>query len=373
MNAALSHEERLARIRLNGFSYLRADWCARLMEFCGSAQEILGKDAGTIAREGGISPKTAESFLKEALALDPEKELDKTAQLGGKILLLGDDDYPAPLSEIADPPLVLYVLGKISFSKPAIAVVGTRKPTPYGRRMAAKLSRELSGCGAVIVSGLARGIDSVSHEAALSASGQTWAVIGTGLGRCYPAENRQLAHEIAEKGGAIISEFPVEKPPLPFHFPRRNRIISGLSCAVVVIEGEATSGALITAKLALEQGKEVLAVPGPADSPQSEGPNSLIKNGAGVARSARDVIDSIPSALRFGLTEPPAPQEESAAEGGQLSPDAASLLGCLGGGEATLDELVEKTGWPVPRAASALFELEARTFISCCAGVYGKR
>ena len=371
----LKEADRLARIQASNFEWLRPDWFLRLEKLHDGAQAVLKMPPQELSAEGGISRETAAQFLKEAAALDPQAELEKLRKSGGTALFLGEDNYPAALAEISDPPLVLYVRGKASFEKVAAAIVGTRKPTPYGKRVAARLTRDIASSGIAIISGLARGIDSVAHAAALEAGAVTWAVVGTGVGRCYPAENADLARAIIEQGGAIISEYSFEKSPLPHHFPRRNRIVAGMARAVAVIEGAAASGALITAKLALEQGREVLAVPGPVDSPQSEGPNLLIKEGAGVLRNAADFLEALPLQYRFGLLMQEGQPEgflAPAACGGQLSEDENAVLDLLGREGITLDGVLEKTGWTVPRAAAALFELETKTIITCLSGVYSR-
>ncbi|MDD2772410.1 MAG: DNA-processing protein DprA [Elusimicrobiales bacterium] len=372
----LSENDKLARIRANSFTWLRTDWLLRMESVCGGAQAVLGRSARELSAEGGISEETAAQFLRESASCDPEGELKKSSSAGARIIFLGEPGYPEALSEIPDPPVLLYVQGNADFSKPAAALVGTRLPTAYGRRVAARLARDLAGCGLAIASGLARGIDSVVHEAALEAGGVTWAVIGTGLGRCYPSENRELARDIAAKGGLVISEYPFDRGPMRHHFPRRNRIIAGLSQATAVIEAPVTSGALITAKLALEQGREVLAVPGPVDVPQSEGPNMLIKEGAGVLRAASDLLDALPSKYMFGLARDaasPAQGLRPAPPSAPLGEDEKAALALVDAGGITLDGMVERLGWPVPRAAAALFELETKTIITCLVGVYSRK
>jgi DNA processing protein len=200
------------------------------------------------------------------------------------------------------------------------------------------------------------------------------AAIGTGVGRCYPPENRSLARAILEYGGAIVSELPFNKPPNAFHFPRRNRIIAGLSQPVVVVEGEIKSGALITAKLALEMGKDVLAVPGPIDSPQSGGPNSLLRDGAGVVTAVTDILDYIPQQLRFGLDpryfENPSITPNKEQE--NLSPREREALNAVGDGRASLDQVAESLEADVPETAGILFELEVKGFLACENGLYSK-
>ncbi|MBQ8032339.1 MAG: DNA-processing protein DprA [Elusimicrobiaceae bacterium] len=375
MNAQITAEERLARIRLNAFLYFRADWLARLLEIFGSAQEILKQDAPTLAREANLNPSTAANLLKEAFSINPQEEWDKTAALGGHIYVPEDDEYPQSLRNCKEAPVAIYVLGKLPAPEQAcVGLVGTRKITPYGRRVAGKLAGELAQCGVVVISGLARGVDSECHAACVRAKKPTVGVIGTGIGRCYPPENRALENAILEHGGAIVSELPFNKPPNAFHFPRRNRLIAALSQPVVVIEGEVKSGALITAKLALEQGKDVLAVPGPVDSMASGGPNSLIKQGAGVATTTADILDYIPQEQRFGLdtrffehphNTPAKPEEE-------LTTRQKQVMAAVAEGQLSLDQVALAIEADVPETAGLLFELEVKGFLACENGLYSK-
>ncbi len=369
---SISPAERLARIRINAFLYFRADWLSRLIEIFGSAQEILKQDADTLAREAQMNPSTATHFLRDAFAIDPEEELEKTEKYGGKILVPEDEEYSQALRDIKEAPIALYVLGQLPQNKACIGMVGTRKITAYGRRAANTLATGLAEAGAVVVSGLARGVDSECHAAAVRLHKPTVAVIGTGIGRCYPPENRELARAILQHGGAIISELPFNKPPNAFHFPRRNRIIAALSEVVVVIEGEIKSGALITAKLALELGKDVLAVPGPIDSPQSGGPNKLIQDGAGVVTCIKDIIDYIPQPQLFNLQAPQTAAETASTPAEGLSELEQRILEQIGTGEASVDQVVEALGLSVPEAAAALFELEVKGILACHAGLYAK-
>jgi DNA processing protein len=233
--------------------------------------------------------------------------------------------------------------------------------------MARRLAAGCARSGLVVVSGLARGIDTEAHQAALAAGGRTWAVLGSGLERIYPAENAPLAAAIVAGGGAVLSELEPRTPPEKFHFPRRNRIISGLSWAVVVVEGDPKSGSLITARWAADQGRAVLAVPGPADSPLSEGPHDLLRAGAAPAIDVRDVLAFLPEWARGaenapepGGAKPPAGAES----GGEATPDPEKILDFLGPHALSLEELAEGTGWAVPRVLAALAELEARGSVS---------
>ena len=225
-----------------------------------------------------------------------------------------------------------------------------------------------------MVSGLARGVDTICHDAAVKAGKPTWAVVGTGLDSCYPKENRRLMESVLETGGAVMSELPLGSAPLPAHFPRRNRIIAGLSLATVVIEGGFASGALITARFALEYGREVLALPGPADSDMSRGPNKLLKDGATPAEGAADIIAALPPEVQDGLKAARRRAARKARKGPEG--DAGELFSLISAEKdsgLTADALVERLGWTVPRAAAAIFELEALGYILQSAGKYFPR
>ena len=278
---------------------------------------------------------------------------------------LGAPDYPQFLASITGAPSPIHVIGRIP-DVSGLAIVGSRRPTAYGLRMARLLAAEAAKAGIPTVSGLARGVDTEVHRSTLDHGGRTWAVLGSGLGKIYPPENAGLADEIVQKGGAILSEFDFDEAPMNYHFPRRNRIISGLACATIVVEGDHKSGAMITAKTALDQGREVLAVPGPADSRLSEGPLSLLKSGAAMVRNWADVLEAVPMLAKIksedsaiaciNAPEPP---------GGE---DERKVAALLGSGETTWDELFEKSRLPVDRLAAALLELEMSGHIRSCPG-----
>ena len=268
-------------------------------------------------------------------------------QAGQYIITLADTSYPSALLELADPPNVLYVRGKLDLLKiRSLGVVGSRNATPQGLQTAESFSRTLANRGLGIVSGLALGIDAAAHRGALAGGGSTIAVIGTGADRIYPARNKDLAIAIAEHG-AIVSEFPLGTPAIASNFPRRNRIISGLSRGVLVVEAALESGSLITARLAGEQGREVFAIPGSIHSPVARGCHKLIKQGAKLVETAQDVLEE------FGnFAEPEIlPETTSASEENQL-------LGVIGHDPASLDELVERTGFTAEKLLSELLTLE---------------
>jgi DNA processing protein len=261
---------------------------------------------------------------------------------GWRWLVPGDAAYPEWLCHIADPPLGLFVRGELRRG-PVVAIVGSRKATTYGRQVARVLAEELARAGVIVASGMARGVDGAAHEGALAAGGHTWAVWGTGPDRVYPAEHRELAAAIA-KQGAVITEYLPGTPPLKHHFPERNRVLAGLAQAVVVVEGAARSGALITARLALDEGREVLAVPGSILSESSVGPNTLLRLGSRPMLTPRDVLDAIGVAV--GRT-PETPSKTH------------PLLRHMPPGEAiTADELLARSGLGVSEIQTALLELE---------------
>jgi DNA processing protein len=284
--------------------------------------------------------------------------LEKIGRKAYTLLTLDDPGYPGYLREIFDPPFVLYCEGDVeALRNPAVAVVGARRPTPYGRAVAEKLAGDLAGRGCVVASGLAAGIDACAHRGALS-KGRTVAVLGSGLDVPYPWENRGLHREIAGRG-AVVTEFPLGTPPLAENFPVRNRIISGLAIALVVVEAARKSGSLITAKLALSQDREVMAVPGNVTSELSEGPNGLIRDGARPVASWEDVAEALPSPWRENILARGEAKEENS--GASLSRDELRLLGELPVDAALpIDELAERTGLSVSSLLALLLGLELK-------------
>ncbi|MDH7480486.1 MAG: DNA-processing protein DprA [Armatimonadota bacterium] len=262
-----------------------------LVEHFGGPDELFHASAKELMHVGDIHPRTVERI--QQVAVEPvDKELASLEKVGGKIITYWDENYPANLRQIFDPPPVLFVLGELrEEDRFAIAVVGTRRPTEYGHSMATKLSRDLARRGLTVVSGLARGIDTIAHTAAIQA-GRTIAVLGSGIDVPYPYENRGLMKKISENG-AIISEFAPGTQPESWRFPVRNRLVSGLALGVVVIESGVEGGAMITATLAADQGRDVWAVPGPTDSATSQGTHKLIKEGAKLIEHAEDVLEDL--------------------------------------------------------------------------------
>lgn len=314
----------------------------------------------------GLSAQVAQAIFAQSGMRDAEKELEATSRAGCQLVTLSSDEYPPLLREISDAPLVLYVLGDASLlSRHAVAMVGSRRPTAYGSSVAHRLASDLAQRGLVVVSGLARGIDSASHRGALEAGGKTIAVLGSGIDVIYPRENKSLAKKIMESG-AVISEFPLGTGPTPQNFPIRNRIISGLALGVVIVEAAEYSGSLITARLALEQNREVFGVPGNITSAQSFGPNHLIKQGAKLVDQWIDVVEEFPAAIRMQLLPAgetsegkPAAAETPSLFETSLSPDQKAVYESLRADEALfVDSVFGSVPLPHPRVLVALLELE---------------
>jgi len=262
-------------------------------------------EASLTELEAAGMPAGAAQFVADGRArAAAEKETKQVEESGGIFLTREDAEYPARLLEIYDPPAVLWVRGDAKLlERPGIAVVGTRHPTPYGVGMAEMLSRDLANRGMTILSGMARGVDSVAHKGALDAGGKTLAVWGTGIDVVYPKENKKLAERIVASGGAIVSEFPLGTFPAPQNFPLRNRILSGMSVGVLVVEGGEYSGTRITARCAMEQNRDVFAVPGNVTNKSAWGPNTLIKQGAKLTATWEDIWEEMPSQIRLQLEE----------------------------------------------------------------------
>ncbi len=298
-------------------------------------------------------------------AVDDQRELDRLRAVGACALSFEDPSYPPLLRQLPDPPPVLYVLGrKELLSRPAVAVVGSRAATTYGRKIAFNLASRLSTSKVTVVSGLALGIDAESHAGALAGAGSTVAVLGCGLDVQYPRQNSQLFRKIAETG-ALVSEYPLGTRPEGFRFPARNRIIAGLSKGVVVVEAAKRSGSLITAQIALDCGREVFAVPGHIDSCKSEGAHWLLKQGAKLVQSATDIIEELDIHSPLVVQEKPESKEENYLG---LDPDAAALLGHLDSYPQMREGLIDKVGFSPARVSELLLFLELDGWIEILPG-----
>jgi DNA processing protein len=315
----------------------------------------------------GMQAVSAQAIATGTSLTKAEEEIAKANAAGAKIITPADPEFPTRLLEIYDPPLCLYVRGDVStLCRPGMAVVGTRHPTPYGVGMAERLSCDLSAHGLIIISGLARGVDTAAHRGTVNGKGKTIAVLGTGVDVMYPRENAKLADQILSLGGALISEFPIGTFAAPQNFPIRNRIISGLSIGVLVVEAGEYSGTRITARCALEQSREVYAVPGNVTNKLSWGPNTLIKQGAKLVATWEDVWEELPSEVRQKLeaeqpVESGKPETASLFDAAALSPHEKKLYALLRKDEMThIDELIEKLNDTMSSSEmfAALFELE---------------
>jgi DNA processing protein len=357
----------LALTRIEG---LGIRGCHKLIEHFGSPQAAYMASL-TELESCGVPARVAQAIFAQAALKDAEKEVLEAAKAGCELIAFDSDDYPRMLKEIPDAPLLLYVRGDAKvLSQFAVAVVGSRRPSAYGSSVAHRLAHDLAQRQLVVVSGLARGVDSAAHRGALEAKGKTIAVLGSGMDVIYPRENKRLAEEIV-KSGAVISEFPLGTGPTPENFPIRNRIISGLSLGVVVVEAAEYSGSLITARLALEQNREVFAVPGNITSAQSFGPNHLIKQGAKLVDQWMDVIEEFPADVRIQLL-PPAEASEGVPMGAQaaslfeasLTPEQKSVFDVLRADQTSfVDDIVSAAQIPHPRVLAALLELEMNGLI----------
>ncbi len=265
----------------------------QLVERFGSAEKVWGATQGEIEATQILSAKLAETLVNKRYSIDPDVEYEKVRRCDADILTLADDSYPPLLKPLSDAPAVLYIQGELKAEDTnALAIVGTRKTTKYGRDVTQSLTRSLAEQGITIVSGLAQGIDAIAHRSALGVQGRTIAVMGSGLDKLYPREHVSLAEKIVEHG-AILSEFPLGTPPLGKNFPQRNRIMSGISLGVLVIEAPQNSGALITAEAALEQGRDVFAIPHNVFNAMGRGTNGLIQDGAKLVLRVRDILDEL--------------------------------------------------------------------------------
>lgn len=307
--------------------------------------------------------------VKDHCASDLEKqELDRLAQKGYGVVTMSDPDYPPLLLQIPDPPPILYVHGAIENTSRTVAVVGSRNATRYGITITRRLCADLARLGMIVVSGMARGIDTAAHVGALNGKGKTVAVLGSGLECVYPSENRKLFDQIAENG-AVVSEFPLLTEPEPYNFPRRNRIISGMSLGVVIVEATKRSGSLITARLAAEQNREVFAVPGSVQSFKSTGTHTLIKQGAKLVEHANDILEEFSHVLATGpdtdRPETHAPEPEPA-----LPSEEALVLDALDVYPVHIDELVRKTGMAAGTLSGILIKLEIKGMVKQSPGKF---
>lgn len=346
-----------ALVALNSLPMIGPVKVRRLLDAFGGAADVLAAPKDRLLRVEGVGEETAKVLGSWRDHADPSAEIREAARRGIAIVTQDDDAYPAPLRDAYDPPLLLYVWGGLEpRDRHAIGVVGTRRASHYGSQAARKLSYQLAQSGFTIVSGLARGIDTAAHEAAVAAKGRTIAVVGAGLAKLYPPENLALAQKIADGHGAVVSEFPLQTAPDKQTFPMRNRIVAAWSRALLVVESPAWSGSLITANLAAEYGKPVFVVPGPIDKATSAGCNQLIRDGATLVTHAGHILDDL-GELPFARE---APAGEPAAEIPELPEEEAAVFAALDSDESTVDRIIERCGLPAQVVTATLMKLEMR-------------
>lgn len=345
----------------------------RLVETFGDAASILRAPADRLIRVDGIGEETAGIISRWQDHADPVAELSEASRRGILVLPEDDPNYPAPLLAIYDRPLLLYVWGEIQpRDRHAISIVGTRRTTNYGTQTTKRFAYQLAQAGFTIVSGMARGIDTTAHEAAVAARGRTIAVVGAGLAKIYPPENIGLAEKIADGHGAVVSEFPLHTAPDRQTFPMRNRIVAGWARALLVVECPAWSGAIITANLATEYGRPVFAVPGPVDRPTSAGCHQLIREGATLVADPAHILDDL-GELPFA-TPPAATPAEPAPAQPALPDDEAAVYAVLNSDELPVDRIIERCGMPAPVVTAILMKLEMRRLVRAFPGFrYARR
>lgn len=354
----------------------------RLLERFGSADSVFHARR-TELESLRLRPETIESIIKREFEDKAVGELENVKRLGGDVLILDDGSYPNLLREIADPPITLYVRGEwqACFDLPGVGLIGSRMCSTYGENASEMLARDLASRGICVLSGLARGIDTAAHRGAIRGGGKTIAVLGTGIDAVYPKENTRLVSEILEAGGAVVSQFPLGTPPLKDNFPYRNRIISGLSLGVVIVEATEKSGSLITARLAMEQNREVMAVPGNITSRNSFGTNYLIKSGAKLVQQWQDVVAELPAEVAADILPPKiekangkhgsAGQELAPAD---LSSNERTIWTLLSPDEpAHIDGLLEESGLSFGDLNGALVGLDLRDLIRVLPGKHYAR
>lgn len=345
---------------------LAARLCARLLKELGSPEEIFRAPLKRL-EACGLPGQAAQAVVKKEACKRAEKELAALRKIECCGLLnWSDPEYPQNLLQIYDPPVLLYVRGDPQIlNLPSVSIVGTRKPTLYGTQMAERLGRELAARGVVILSGMARGIDAIGHQGALASNGRAIGILGTGIDVCYPKENKKLYEKVLVRG-AILSEFPLHTHPAPENFPIRNRIVAGMPLGVVVVEGAQYSGSLITARLAMEFGREVFGVPGNVTQPVSFAPNQLIKQGAKLVTNAEDVIEELPTPVRAALVkaEQPEAEQRNLLAAAALNGSEKKLYDLLSVDEPMhIDDIVERSNLNSSEVLATLFNLEMKGIV----------
>lgn len=359
--------DQFAWIALRAVSGIGPVLFRRLLERFETPTAVLAATPAQLLSVRGITPQIAGAIGGVDCRRFAEAECRRIEQTAIRLLTFLDADYPRRLFEIGDPPPLLYLKGKVPLWDPAVAVVGARRATREGLKNAERLASELAALGVVVISGLARGIDTAAHRGAVANGGTTIAVLGCGVDLDYPPENHQLAGQISETG-AVISEFPLGTQPLAEHFPRRNRIISGLSRGVLVVEAVEKSGSLITARCALDQGREVMAVPGPISSPACRGSNRLIKEGAQLVDCVSDILE----VCRISLQRPDLPlfEQQPAKPRHDLTPREAAVYELVAQGPRHLDEITQALELTAAEVSAMVLGLELKGMLQQLPGSY---
>ncbi len=369
--------EREALIAFNRVQGLGPVTARQIIEALGSLAAVFETSAERLMEIPGIGSERALLLTRELKEVSAEEELVRASKTGVKIITWDDEGYPALLKEIADPPLVLYIAGEVAvLDTPAIALVGTRHPSMYGRETARRFAYQLAGAGYTITSGLAEGVDTEAHAGALKAKGRTIAVLGGALDCLYPKSNTTLAREIATQGGAVISEYPFGRQPDRQTFPMRNRIVSGLSKGVLVVEAPMNSGTLITARQGMEQNRSVMAIPGRIDSAASQGCHALLKQGARLVTSPEEVIEEVQdlfvgksARISASLANPlkkAALKEERPAP--VLMAEERSVMANIEEGGTLIDVIIRKTELPAGRVNALLVSLQIKRLVKLMPG-----
>jgi DNA processing protein len=352
-------DSREALVALNMIEHVGPVRVRQLLEHFADAPAILQASKQHLLHVRGIGEETAEAISSWEKSIDLAGELKRIAEFGCHVLTQADADYPESLREIYDPPIVLYVKGKLTAKdKNSVAMVGSRMTTHYGIEVARKLAYQLAYVGVTVVSGGARGIDTAAHQGALSAKGRTVAVLGTGINLIFPPENAELFERIAA-GGAVVTQFPFNRQADKQTFPIRNRIVAGMTLGTVVVEANLSSGALITANFATDYGRQVFAVPGRIDSPRSKGCHELIKKGAKLCEGAEDVLSEF-EYLFPATNRPPAPNETGALPALELSDHEQKVYSVLSREESSIDEVIQRSTLPSSAVSVALLSLEMK-------------
>jgi DNA processing protein len=355
-------ESREALVALNLIDGIGPVRARSLLEHFGDAPTILRASRARLLQVRNIGEETAEAIVQWEKTIELAAELKRIEEFGCQILTQSDAEYPELLRQIYDPPLVLYVKGKLlPKDKNSVAIVGSRMTTHYGQETARRLAYQLGYVGVTVVSGGARGIDSAAHQGALNAKGRTIAVLGTGINLVFPPENAKLYEQIAENG-AILTQFPFNRPGDRQSFPIRNRIVAGMTLGTVVVEANLTSGALITSNFANEYGRQVFAVPGRIDSPRSKGCHDLIKKGAKLCEGAEDILSEF-EYLFPPSNRPPGPAETGVLPALELGPNEQRVYDALSSEERSIDEVIRQSGLPASAVSVALLSLEMKRVI----------